>query len=212
MILQDRQREIDVDLGLLPTLEELTSIRQADCMFNVRVTDLGSGCMKVLGDIGTMQQVIVGRSIAISQYFYGISLDQRMHCLPCYIVFGFSGHSRFLACVRFAWDHYIITKGSVVPSKSASDIAGKVLICMLSCQTSRCWFMFHECILPWCLQVQQHMQVVMSRRHVVRWPDHWAPQSSVVEVFNVLLDSDEAKPLLAAMQGEGQVVQVCSCT
>lgn len=52
----------------------------------------------------------------------------------------------------------------------------------------------------------------MSRRHVVRWPDHWTPQSSVVEVFNVPLDSDEATPLLAAMQGEGQVVQVCLCT
>ena len=59
------------------------------------------------------------------------------------------------------------------------------------------------------LQVQQHMQVVMSERHMVRWPDHWAPQSTLVEVFNVPLNSAEAAPLLAGMQGEGQVVKVC---
>lgn len=49
----------------------------------------------------------------------------------------------------------------------------------------------------------------MSERHMVRWPDHWAPQSLLVEVFNVALNSAEAAPLLAGMQGEGQVVKVC---
>ena len=49
----------------------------------------------------------------------------------------------------------------------------------------------------------------MSERHMVRWPDHWAPQSTLVEVFNVPLNSAEAAPLLAGMQGEGQVVKVC---
>ena len=49
----------------------------------------------------------------------------------------------------------------------------------------------------------------MSERHMVRWPDHWAPQSLLVEVFNVPLHSAEAAPLLAGMQGEGQIVKVC---
>lgn len=98
MILQDRQHETEMDLGLLPTLEELTSIRQAECMFNVRVTDLGSGCMKVLGDIGTMQQVIIGHSIAICRYFYIVLIGQRIHCLPCYIII------RFCHSLSSLWD------------------------------------------------------------------------------------------------------------
>ena len=42
----------------MPTPEEMMSIKQAESMFNVRVTDVGSGCVKVFGDIGTLQQVI----------------------------------------------------------------------------------------------------------------------------------------------------------
>ena len=57
-VLQARQREDVMDLGgHMPTPEEMMNIKQAESMFNVRVTELGSGCVKVLGDIGTLQQV-----------------------------------------------------------------------------------------------------------------------------------------------------------
>lgn len=58
-VLQARQREDEMDLGgHMPTPEEMMNIKQAESMFNVQVTELGSGCVKVLGDIGTLQQVL----------------------------------------------------------------------------------------------------------------------------------------------------------
>lgn len=41
----------------MPTPEEIMSIKQAESILNGRVTDVGSGYVKVLGDIGTLQQV-----------------------------------------------------------------------------------------------------------------------------------------------------------
>ena len=55
--LQARQQEVQRDLGARPTAEELTSIKQAEALYNVSITNLEAGLVKVTGDTGMMDAV-----------------------------------------------------------------------------------------------------------------------------------------------------------